>query len=338
MKKTTTISIAQQLFHIEEDAFVLLDEYLRKINHYFAAEPDAQDIISDIEFRIAEHFSSQEGVVITKNIVEQVIDTMGTVEQFTDDSTQKSGKLEKKLYRDQDGKIIAGVASGLAYYFGVSNFLIRLLFAISIFFGGFGVALYIILWIVIPEAKTSTQKLEMRGQAATLKTMTDFVRNEYAKVEATVEQNTHRFLVRIIYFLRKVAGLVAVIGSFVFAIIWSVLAALALMKGFADTLGLDTTLLTITNSLYFTAMVVFGFFVVMLPTVIVFLWGVDILWAKHTLKKISSLTFLSIWFMSIVIAGVCGAQVLSQYLKIEKEVYRQRAVPQRVDIVELKID
>lgn len=340
MKKTTTISIAQQLFHVEEDAFVLLDEYLASIKQYFTNQSGANDIISDIEFRIAEHFSSQHVEVITKEIAQQVIDTMGTVEQFADGPTEKITKSEKKLYRDADGKIIAGVASGLAQYFGISRLFVRILFAVSIFFGGFGIALYIVLWIAIPEAKTSVQKLEMQGEEATLKAMSAFVRDGYTKARNTFEQDTHHFFVRVAAVCKKLLGLFAVVGSFLFAIVLSVLTILGLTKIPAQLIGnTDVVLSGIITNFYFGATIVFGFFVFILPTIIVFLWGIDLVWKKQTLKKVSSLAFLSIWFISIVLAGVSGAQVISQYVKLEKEVYQTRYVRQEpAEIIIRSID
>ncbi|PJC37481.1 hypothetical protein CO046_00185 [Candidatus Peregrinibacteria bacterium CG_4_9_14_0_2_um_filter_53_11] len=82
-------------------------------------------------------------------------------------SSEKGSK--RHLYRDPDDVILAGVASGIAAYLGVDAVFVRLAFFISLFFGGFGLVVYIILWAVVPVARTTAQKLEMRGESITLK-------------------------------------------------------------------------------------------------------------------------------------------------------------------------
>lgn len=197
MNKTVSITMSGALFVLEEEAYELLKEYLDSIRAHFSAYEDQEEIINDIEARVAEHF--QERITkakksISKQDVKDLIRTMGTVEDFEEiegepkkktSSAQSETKEEKtgrpwhgkKLYRDPENSIIGGVAAGLAMYFGIEPVIMRVLFFASIFAGGYGIVLYIILWVVMPEATTAAQRLEMQGQRLTI-----------AKIEERVKQ------------------------------------------------------------------------------------------------------------------------------------------------------
>jgi len=112
--------------------------------------------------------------------VEALIKIMGTVEDFDrevgsfeaedqEESDKPSGRpVKRKLYRDTDNAVIAGVAAGLGAYFDIDPVLFRIIFCALVFAGGSAFIIYILLWIAMPEAKTAHQKLEMQGQAPTL--------------------------------------------------------------------------------------------------------------------------------------------------------------------------
>ena len=74
----------------------------------------------------------------------------------------------RKLYRNKEGRVIAGVASGISAYFGIDKLIIRLLLLVSIFLGGFGIIFYFVLWIITPEAVSITEKMKMEGEPITL--------------------------------------------------------------------------------------------------------------------------------------------------------------------------
>jgi phage shock protein PspC (stress-responsive transcriptional regulator) len=115
----------------------------------------------------------------------------------------KEEKKIKKMYRDPDGKVLGGVASGIAAYFGVDVVIIRLLFFASIFIAGTGLILYIILWIILPEAKTLTDKMEMQGQPVTLSNIESNI-----KKSLKVEGGDENILVKILLFpFRLIAAL-----------------------------------------------------------------------------------------------------------------------------------
>jgi len=170
MKKNISINISGIIFHIEEDAYEQLRDYLQSINRYFSSYDGSEEIIADIESRIAEIFLSklsEEKQVITAEDVSSLITTMGNVSDFQameqdepvgqaqdeqrySDSSKTYETETRRLYRDEKRKIIGGVSSGLAYYFNIDPVWIRLLLLVLILGYGTGLLLYIILWIVVP--------------------------------------------------------------------------------------------------------------------------------------------------------------------------------------------
>lgn len=182
MKKTVTVNISGIVFTMDEDAYDQLQQYLNKIKGYFSKSEGKDEIITDIEARIAEMFherSDDKHQVITVEDVEYMISIMGRPEDFMDtdsdteakENTNESDKKEentrystKRLYRDKEGNVLGGVCSGIGYYFGIDPIWLRLIMAILFFFGGIGFVPYIILWLVIPAANTTAEKLEMKGE------------------------------------------------------------------------------------------------------------------------------------------------------------------------------
>ena len=312
MKKNISINISGIIFHIEEDGYERLKNYLESINQYFSTYEDSKEITEDIEGRIAEIFLSKlrDGQqVVTSEDVDHLISTMGSVKDFEaieeeeDTAAAKSeakkknkekAKTEtsggkklyrdqkrrllggvaagianyfgidplwvrlmlfilalnlffdiffvggtviiayiicwiiipesetldddeqvKKMYRDADDKVLGGVASGLAKYFGTDITLIRILFLISIFFAGTGLLLYIILWIITPEAKSITEKMQMEGEPVTLSNIESSVKRSL-NAEGEEEEN---LLVKILLFPFRListvfSGLSTALGPF----------------------------------------------------------------------------------------------------------------------------
>ncbi len=201
MKKTIYINISGYAFHIEEDAYSRLKEYLDKIENSFSDPEEAKEIIADIELRIAEIFRSSHpsaDEVITLNNVEEVIKTMGEPQDIIDEeeeaSTSKAKEekgakgYSKRLYRDPDNRVIGGVCGGLGAYFNVDPIVFRVIFLVAFIVYGSSLLPYIILWIVMPKAITITQKLEMKGPAAYEKWEQN-IKNEYKDVSDKLKKS-----------------------------------------------------------------------------------------------------------------------------------------------------
>lgn len=200
MKKTISINIGNIFFNIDEDAFNKLDTYLKTIRGHFSKSDGQEEIMSDIESRIADLFQQKindSKQVISIADVEDVIRIMGKPEDYILDNEDfeqnRSRQYEshstgrnsnpKRLYRDPDNRYAAGVCSGIGYYFGFDPMWLRLAFAFSFLFFGSGFMIYFILWIIVPEAKTTSEKLEMRGEPVTFDNIGKAVENELGNLK-----------------------------------------------------------------------------------------------------------------------------------------------------------
>jgi phage shock protein PspC (stress-responsive transcriptional regulator) len=186
MNKTVTINISGIIFHIEEDGYDKLSKYLSTIKGYFSKTEGGNEIMSDIESRIAELLQAKINVskqVILMADVEHVMNVMGKPEDFAAEQTAeektkpeeqahyREEKIKRRLFRNPDEKAIGGVCSGLAAYFDIDIVWVRLAMFLLVFFGGISLWVYIVLWIVIPEAKTTADRLAMRGESANINTI-----------------------------------------------------------------------------------------------------------------------------------------------------------------------
>lgn len=168
--KTTPVNINGSVFHMAEPAYHVFSDYLKTVKVYFAQHEGKEEIVADLESRMAEHFSEQlspgKQVILEKD-VQKLIEVMGRVEDFAAEEEgveiEEKTKVRKRFYRDPNHRVIAGVCAGLANYFQLDVRLIRLVFFVSIFFGGLGIWLYGLMWILVPEAQTTAEKEEMAG-------------------------------------------------------------------------------------------------------------------------------------------------------------------------------
>lgn len=205
MKKTLTINLGGSVFHIDEDAYQLLDKYLNNLRIHFRKEEGSEEILNDFEMRISELFNERIRLgyqVISIEEVENVIQRMGKPEELFDEDTKEEKETtteqatqknyRKRLMRDPDNKIIGGVAGGFAAYMGWDATAIRILLFLLIFFThGFIVPFYLLCWIVMPLARTATEKLEMRGESVTIENIGKTVTDGFEKVSNSTSEYLH---------------------------------------------------------------------------------------------------------------------------------------------------
>lgn len=183
MNKTIIININGIVFHIEEDAYDALRSYMIDVKKHFGHSADSHEIVGDIENRIAEMFNEKivagRKEVITMADVQEVIEQMGRVSDFSDAEQTNSNfdteymdepeRVQRKLMRDPEDRILGGVCSGLGHYFGIEARWVRLIFVLLFLTAGSGLLIYLILWIIIPVAKTRADRMAMRGEAPNIR-------------------------------------------------------------------------------------------------------------------------------------------------------------------------
>ena len=248
MKKTNTINLGGIIFHVDEDAFTQLQNYLNAIRSYFSKSDGQEEIIADIESRIAEIFQEKKISIITIVQVDDVIAIMGKPEDYGDGEhdekiTKPHEKKQRirKIFRHPDDKILGGVCGGLGAYFNVDPVLFRLGFLLTMFIGGFGFFVYLILWVIAPLADRASDHLEMHGEPVTAGTIGRAVAS---KIEDTVTNENNQSMVR-----KILAGIGTVFGFFIevlkriFIVLGKIIKPLIgiifLILGFVAALGLS---------------------------------------------------------------------------------------------------
>lgn len=200
MKETIKINLSGRLFDLDNDAYIKLKAYLDSLEKYFQGNSDeTEEIIEGIESRIAELLAElldERKEVITLADIESIINTMGTAQEMdaeyeqeeteSKQSAANSSKAKKRFYRDPENSILGGVCGGLAAYFNIDPLWVRIAFVVATILYG-GIIIYLILWIVIPKATTTSQKLEMRGEAVNINNIEKSVKEEFGKVKENIK-------------------------------------------------------------------------------------------------------------------------------------------------------
>ena len=207
MKETVKINLSQRLFDLDADAYTRLKDYLDALTRYFSQKSphEAEEIIQDIEQRIADLLAGKLGErkqVINLADVEDVIAGMGTIEDFNmeegnEETSQEQrsshqeetyGDRRRQLYRDLDNNLIGGVCSGIGAYFSIDPNWIRVVFVILFLLKGFGLLAYLILWAVVPAARTTAQKLSMKGRPVNVENIENAVKEEFVRIKDNVRR------------------------------------------------------------------------------------------------------------------------------------------------------
>ncbi len=196
MNKIHHINLGAYPFAVNDDAFLMLDEYMSKLDLQFKRSEGYKEIMEDIESRIAELFKEYLGQqqIVTMEHVEKMIQVMGTADKMSDKGAEDAFEYGqnwnyhtgKRLFRDPYDKKIAGVCSGIAHYFGIEDpTWVRVAF---VFFGmwGFGILLYLILMFIMPIAYSSSDRLAMKGKPINIQNIAE-------KVEEEIDEMSDRF-------------------------------------------------------------------------------------------------------------------------------------------------
>ena len=195
MKITVSINLGGYSFNIDEDAYAELKRYLKDLGLHFADEESSSEILSDIETRMAELFRlkiTSYKQVINIDDVHQVMSVLGTPEDISDNEGPSarekfSSPGYHRMYRDPDHRIIGGVCAGMGAYWDIDPVITRIIFIALALAGGLGILVYLILYIVLPEAKTTAQKIEMKGNPVNIHNIKDSVKKEFDSVRKNMK-------------------------------------------------------------------------------------------------------------------------------------------------------
>ncbi len=350
MNKTIIINISGIIFHIEEDAYEILKVYINDVKRHFAQSPDSFEIVTDIENRIAELFNEilkkDNKQVIVKADVETIIAQMGTINDFTTDEDAETNEgpsatynIKRRLFRDEDDKTLGGVCSGVAAFFGWEAVWVRIVAAVLLFVS-FGTMLfiYILLWIVIPAAKTRAEKLAMKGEPINLENIKrsvedelGTVKNHFSAAKNNVESSlkNNDFGGKVANFFNSffsilgeiIKGFFKIFGVLLGAIILfaCLIALVSLVGGALGVFGFshfgpgeiypfNMFLTDVTWSLTLSAILV-----VLLPLIGLILIGFSLITKKRILPVPVSIALVIIWFAALSFAGAGAAKIAKNF-------------------------
>jgi len=343
MNKTVNINLGGMFFHIDEEAYQKLTRYFDAIKRSLTNSSGQDEIIKDIEMRISELLTEKQKSdkhVVSLKDVDEVIAVMGQPEDYRIDNEETANLTPnfystktKKLYRDTENGMIGGVLAGLGHYFGIDRVWLRVFLLILIFAWGTGFLAYIILWIVMPAATTTTEKLEMTGEPVTISNIEKKVREEFENVSekfknANYDEMGNRvktgaekigssfgnFIIAVLRVFSKILGVVLIIaGLFTLAALFIAVFTLGSSsvidvpwQGFIEA-GNFTDYPVWTFGLIM-------FFAVGIPFFFLSLLGFKLL--SPNLKSIGNIakyTLLAIWLIAVALAIAIGIKQASAF-------------------------
>ena len=356
MNKTVNINLGGLVFHIDEDAYKKLTHYFEAIKHSLSNTSGQDEIIKDIEIRISELISEKhtsDKQVISLREVEEIISIMGQPEDYRIEGDEPinaepiytNNKITKKLYRDEENAAIGGVLAGLGHYFGIDKAILRVILLIMVFAGGTGVVAYIILWIAMPAAKTTSEKLEMRGEPVTISNIEKKVREEidtlseklkstdFDKMKQEMKSNGKKFKNNFGEIIRSVLNIFAkVIGVLMILTSLGVLVVFLIgVLAFGTTNFPDFPFHSFVELGNFTDYPVWFFglifyLAVSIPSVFVLLLGVKIIAPNSkSIGSIAKYVLLTIWIIAIGILISIGVKQASEYA-YDGRVYEKQTI------------
>lgn len=346
MKKTISVNLKGTNFIIEEDAYNRLETYLTKLASKLGSDPGKNDIIEDIELRIAELFNgllNDRKTVIEDEDVAQILVNLGDPSLYVSDefeenrtgTEQKENEsFKRRLFRDTQNGSIGGVCAGLAHYFTIDIVIVRIIFAVLFFIGGFTIPLYILLWIILPEAKTSIDRLQMHGKAVTI----DSVKEEIENTAESIKTKSNQFAKNFTQNKDKFAAIGKVIriifGSILIfkAIGITILLFTLFFVGFAFFPGNDSGHLTfqemgayfLTSDFDFTLSVITVLVAAVSLILFLLILGLKLLlniqtkWTKYTLILLFTAGIISVFSASMI--GINTAKDFAIHGEIERNV------------------
>lgn len=354
MNKTVNINLAGTFFHIDEDAYQKLQRYLEAIKRSFTDSQGRNEILADIEARIAELFNERvenDKQVVSIKEVEQVITIMGQPEDYMVDEeifddepkrtyTSSRTSSTRKLYRDTESAYIGGVSSGLAHYFDVDPLWIRIAWVILFFGFGTGFLVYILLWILMPAAETTSEKLAMSGKPVNITNIEEKVKEGFSNVKESLDgvadkvkngdynkagdkiKNTSRSFFDalgslIMFFFKIFAKFIGIILIIIGATTLIALIVSLLSVGVVDLFhfdGIDMAHTFYSSNLPIWVVSLLVLFAVGIPFFFIFILGLKIL--VNNLKSIgrtANFTLFALWLASIVTLAIFAAKEVAEF-------------------------
>ena len=342
MKKVINITLGGLVFACESDAYDELAIYLDSIKARYNKNEDYKEIVEDIEIALAEKFvksKRSEKKAITLSGVERVISELGSVSDFDDEAVQEEtisesnneeeGKDDRKrLYRNTDDALLGGVASGIAAYFDCDPVIVRALFFASVFVGGFGIILYLLLWVIMPKAETTEQKYAMHGKKVTLSEITENMKQKIEDIDSEkIKKGAEEVTLGLKPILNKIFKITSLIIQYLFIFIRFTLGVILIVIGAGSIAFVVVTIVGVITGAsvnlfdYDTNMFIAKFvpitiesfiflistaFVVVVPILFLIIGGAGLVDGENKFTLWNTISLFVIWFMAVAFVVMIG--------------------------------
>lgn len=348
MKKTLTINLNNIVFHIDDDAYDMLQSYLADVEKHLS-DDEKKEVMADIEARIAEIFSDslkRNKTVINLEDVEEIINVLGKPNQFSSDeeddanpktNTQQSAgngerrSSSRRFYRDPENAVLGGIASGIAAYFSWDVTWVRIgIILLSLLSIGHGILIYFIVWLIAPKAVTVAQRLEMQGEDVTVENIKSEINNVKNYVESDkFKQSASGFGEKFLEVIRTIikvlagfiGGIIGLIGIILAASLLFVLVTLlfvpGIIAGFSPEIAAEWTALSGDNGIL---MVISLLLVIGTPVFMIVYWSINLLGRKNYEHSLTtSLVALLLWMAGLFMLYSVGAKTFVKLIKSDRE-------------------
>jgi phage shock protein PspC (stress-responsive transcriptional regulator) len=324
MKHVEIIHLNGIAFSIDDDAYDSLSAYMDALGNHFKNEPGGEEIIADIENRVAELFSERPGgvkAIVTSEEVARVMATLGTVEDIAGtapdaESAPRPKGSPRRLYRDPDRRYLGGVCAGLANWTGITPLVIRLVFIAAVFFWGFALLVYLVLWLLVPLARTTAQKLEMHGQPVNINNIARSIKesSSYFSINQSINQFTAdvgELFGKLFRILGNVACLC--LGALLCLSGLAILAGvscMAFMQDFLfmhevewDLLSFNDLLRHVVSPVSYYILYICGLFITLSLVFACFFWGIWLVIRFKLTRKFMHLLLFLVWLAAVILAA-----------------------------------
>lgn len=312
MKQTVQVNIGGCAFNVDQDSYVLIDEYLKELQGYYGGSPDGKEIVEDIEERLAELLLERCGSASVVSVADAryAIGILGTPSNIGEDipgaGTKSAEKPRKRLYRNPEGRFIGGVCSGLATYLNWDVTLIRIVLLV-LFLASFAAeqfllvipVAYLICWIAMPKADTVQKQCELRGEQLSAAGIEQRVKGGQQVSGAPAGQVAGRILGFICGLLLFLTGLSALSGG-IFVASLPALASLNPDVAQAISEGMNEIGLENIRALGITTMIVAAL-VYFIPCIIAIYYGILLMFGLKSPSWRPGLIMVLIWVISLLV-------------------------------------
>lgn len=323
MDKTININLGGVLFHIDEEAYRILRDYLQAVSNKFRNTPGGNETIDDIESRIAEIFLSQKSTagVINRSNVEDMIYIIGKPEDFAqpeDERTEpgRSFTYGKKMFRNRNDRIIGGVCGGIGNYLNTDPVWLRIFFIIFSLMFGIGILVYLALWIALPENEkfSSPKDLSIGSQSYGMSSVREAGSYKSASDIGNAFNEIFRAIGKVIWIFIRILlillGISVVMAGFLAIVAFIMVFVFRFPGAFStDTVGINISYLpdflnyVVTPSLV-PWIKVLAAIVVILPLLVMIYLGIRMIFWFRAKDGAFLLTGLIIWVLAVAILSI----------------------------------